>query len=88
VEGVRKTHKPWRKGLRLLAKGSYLILYADEFAYQKPFSPLLGHAMTVPPGAVWFAQHSGKPIIPHMDDTYQVSHPRIEAFVIPLRRNE
>jgi len=55
-----------RKGLRLLAEGGYLMLYADEFARQKPFSPLLGRAMTVPRGAVWFAQHSGKPIIPYM----------------------
>lgn len=55
-----------RKGLRLLAEGGYLMVHADEYARLEPFSPLLGRAMTVPRGAVWFAQHSGKPILPYM----------------------
>jgi len=55
-----------RKGLHLLAEGGCLLLYADEHARREPFSPLLGRAMTVPRGAVWFAQRSHKPIIPYM----------------------
>lgn len=55
-----------RKGLRLLAEGGYLVVSADEYARQEPYSPLLGRVMTVPRGAAWLAQHSGKPIIPYM----------------------
>lgn len=58
--------KAGRKGLRLLAEGGNLIVIADDPTHRTPFSPLLGRAMTVPPGVVWFAQRSGKPIIPFM----------------------
>lgn len=59
-------HEAGRKGLQLLRAGGYLMLFADEAAQVAPFSPLLGKSVTVPRGAVWFARHSGKPLIPYM----------------------
>lgn len=55
-----------RKGLRLLAEGGYLIVYADDHSLGAPPHPLLGKTFSLPRGAAWFAQRSGKPIIPFM----------------------
>jgi hypothetical protein len=55
-----------RKGLRLLAEGGYLNILADDHSLGAPPHSLIGKAFSLPRGAAWFAQHSGKSIVPFM----------------------
>jgi hypothetical protein len=55
-----------RTGLRLLRDGASLILFADAFRADGPTHRLLGRDVSVSRGAAWFAQRSGKPLIPWM----------------------
>lgn len=55
-----------RKGLRLLTGGGYLVVLADDHSLGAPPHRLLGKAFSLPRGAAWFAQRSGKPIVPFM----------------------
>jgi hypothetical protein len=52
-----------RQGLKLLRDGGYLVIIADAAEHAPPES-LLGHAWAIPSGPIWFAQRSGKPIVP------------------------
>jgi len=55
-----------RKGLRLLREGGYLSIVADDFTLGGTPHLLLGREWWLPRGPVWFAQQSGKPIVPCM----------------------
>lgn len=56
-----------RQGLAFLQEGGYLSITGDDFYYPNTErAPLLGRAMTLPRGAAWLAQQSGKPIVPYM----------------------
>jgi len=58
-----------REGLPFLAKGGYLLIAADVFPlypHAKEMATLFGRAVAIPRGPVWFAQQSGRPIVPLM----------------------
>lgn len=55
-----------RKGLRFLSEGGYLVIHADDFTLGGTPHLLLGREWWLPRGPVWFAQRSGKPIVPFM----------------------
>ncbi len=53
-----------RRGLRLLEQGGYLIITSDGFGQSPTRGQILGRQCSVEPGAVWLAEHAGKPIVP------------------------
>lgn len=59
-----RPHEAGRKGLRLLGAGGYLIVAADGFNLAWSLGPLLGRAVPLPQGPIWFAQRANKPIVP------------------------
>lgn len=61
---VFRQHDVGRRGLRLLQEGGYLLLQGDGFALDWHPGPLLRRSVPIPSGPVWFAAHSGKPVIP------------------------
>jgi len=64
--GVFHRWEAGRKGLRLLREGGYLSIVADDFTLGGTAQLLLGREWWLPRGPVWFAQQSGKPIVPCM----------------------
>jgi hypothetical protein len=53
-----------RRGLELLDRGGYLVVLADF--YGKDMTCLFGKEVPVADGPIWFAQHSGRPIVPFL----------------------
>ncbi len=56
-----------REGLRFLDEGGYLVIAPDVFPlypHAKEMVALLGRAVAIPRGPVWFARQSGRPIVP------------------------
>jgi len=53
-----------RPGRRWLLDGGGLVIAADTFAGPWARGVILKKAMPIPPGAVWLAQQTSKPIIP------------------------
>ncbi|MDQ2783956.1 MAG: hypothetical protein M3Y58_03015 [Chloroflexota bacterium] len=66
VSGVFHRWEAGQKGLRLLREGGYLSIVADDFTLGGTSHLLLGREWWLPRGPVWFAQQSGKPIVPCM----------------------
>ena len=52
-----------RGGLRLLREGGYLVIPSDAADPRWPRYPLLGRDLPLPPGPLWFAERTGKPLI-------------------------
>ena len=52
-----------RGGLRLLQEGGYLVIPNDAAIPRWPNYPLLGRDVPLPPGPLWFAEYTGKPLI-------------------------
>lgn len=63
---VFRRYDAGRRGLRFLNEGGYLVINADDFTLGGTPHLLLGREWWLPRGPVWFAQRSGKPIIPLM----------------------
>lgn len=59
-------HEIGRNGLRLLREGGYLVLQGDGFSLDWHRGSLLGREVPIPTGPVWFAERSGKPVVPYM----------------------
>jgi hypothetical protein len=62
-------HEAGRKGLQFLTEGGYLVVFADSFEptvapCAEDGAAVLGRVVAVPRGPVWFAQRSGRPIVP------------------------
>ncbi len=55
-----------RKGLRHLANGGYLVQLTDNFWSSGTSHLVLGRRLPVARGTVWFAERTGKPIVPVM----------------------
>lgn len=53
-----------RPGRHWLLQGNSLVIAADTFAGTWPRCAILDRAMPIPPGAVWFAKQTDKPIVP------------------------
>lgn len=66
VGGVFHRWEAGRKGLRFLREGGYLSIAADDFTLGGTPHLLLGREWWLARGPVWFAQQSGKPIVPYM----------------------
>jgi hypothetical protein len=60
----------WQRGSReirrLLRDGGHITFMVDVFIDGWPRAPVFGTPMPVPRGPVWFAEQTGKPIIPFM----------------------
>lgn len=53
-----------RRSLRFLNQGGYLVVAGDVSDPTWPRGAVLEKSMAIPPGIMWLAQQSGKPIIP------------------------
>jgi hypothetical protein len=54
-----------RRALRFLQQDGYLVIQPDAGVDRAECWPVLGKALSLGEGAVWFARHSGKPLIPY-----------------------
>jgi hypothetical protein len=53
-----------RRALHVLRRGGYLVTTMDGVSPSAPETTLFGRAIRLPRGPVWFAQQSGKPLLP------------------------